>query len=108
MLSQLSELPHEVWCTFVEELLQYWPQVDQARGYPTVTAALEHTAVRGTQCWSVACLALLVRMGGVLVNLSFQQVLEVCQGRDYAPVLPLFAQTCAWKQISKLNLLWKQ
>ena len=80
-----------------DELLQYWPQVDRARGYPTVTAALEHTAVRG---YSVLVLRLFGsggKDGGVLVNLSFQQVLEVCQGRDYAPVLPLLAQSCACK-----------
>ena len=80
-----------------DELLQYWPQVDHARGYPTVTAALEHTAVRG---YSVLVLRLFGsggQDGGVLVNLSFQQVLEVCQGRDYAPVLPLLAQSCTCK-----------
>ena len=80
-----------------DELLQYWPEVDCARGYPTVTAALEHTAVRG---YSVLVLRLFGsegKAGGILVNLSFQQVLEVCQGRDYAPVLPLWAQSCACK-----------
>ena len=75
-----------------EELLRYWPQVDQARGYPTVTAALEHTAVRGYSVLVCRLLGPSGRDGGVLVNLSFQQVLEVCQGRDYTPVSPLFAQ----------------
>ena len=80
-----------------DELLRYWPEVDCARGYPTVTAALEHTAVRG---YSVLVLRLFGsegKGGGILVNLSFQQVLEVCQGRDYAPVFPLWAQSCACK-----------
>ena len=57
-----------------DELLQYWPEVDCARGYPTATAALEHTAVRG---YSVLVLRLFGsggKYGGILVNLSFQQV----------------------------------
>ena len=80
-----------------DELLRYWPAVNCARGYPTVTAALEHTAVRG---YSVLVLRLFGsegKGGGILVNLSFQQVLEVCQGRDYTPVFPLWAQSCACK-----------
>ena len=42
-------------------------------------------------------LALVGQDGGVLVNLSFQQVLKVCPERDHTPVLPLFAQSCACK-----------
>ena len=80
-----------------DELLQYWPQVDHSCGYPTVTAALEHTAVRGYSVLVCRLLGPTGQDGGIMVNLSFQQVLEVCQGRDYLPVAPLFAQTCTCK-----------
>ena len=80
-----------------EELLQYWPQVDEAHGHPTVTAALEHTAVRGYSVLVCRLFGPSGRDGGMIVNLSFQQVLEVCQGRDFTVVSPLFAQACACK-----------
>ena len=61
-----------------DELLHYWPQIDQAPKHPTATAALKHIGARG---YSV----LLCRLfgthgieGGIIVNLSFQQALEIC------------------------------
>ena len=80
-----------------EELLHYWPQVDEAQGHPTVTAALEHTGVRGYSVLVCRLFGPSGRDGGMIVNLSFQQVLEVCQGRDFTVVMPLFAQACACK-----------
>ena len=80
-----------------EELLRYWPQTDSTEGFPTATAALEHTAVRGYSVLLCRLLGSTGQQGGVIVNLSFQQVLDVCQGRDLSSVAPLFAQTCVCK-----------
>ncbi len=80
-----------------DELLGYWPQIDLAPTYPTVTAALENTGVRGYSVLVCRRFGHKGNGGGVLINLSFSQALAVCQGKDYSVIMPLLAQTCTCK-----------
>ena len=77
-----------------DELLHYWPQIDQAPKHPTATAALE---TRGYSVLLCRLFGTHGKEGGIIVNLSFQQTLEICQGRNYSEVLPLLARSCSCK-----------
>ncbi len=80
-----------------EELLRYWPQIDQATKFPTATAALERIGTHGYSVLLCRLFGASGKEGGIIVNLSFQQTLEICQGRNYSNVLALLAQGCACK-----------
>ena len=59
-----------------DELLHYWPQIDQAPKHPTATAALEHIGARGYSVLLCRLFGTHGKEGGIIVNLSFQQALE--------------------------------
>ena len=80
-----------------EELLRYWPQIDQATKFPTATAALERIGTHGYSVLLCRLFGASGKEGGIIVNLSFQQTLEICQGHNYSNVLALLAQGCACK-----------
>ena len=80
-----------------EELLRYWPQIDQAAKFPTATTALEGIGAHGYSVLLCRLFGASSREGGIIVNLSFQQTLEICQGRNYSNVLALLAQGCTCK-----------
>ena len=69
-----------------EELKRYWPQIDNARAYPTATAAVEKTACRGYSVLVCRLAGPTCDDGGTIVNLSFQQVLSLCQDRKLVRV----------------------
>ena len=80
-----------------EELLRYWPQIDQAAKFPTATTALEGIGAHGYSVLLCRLFGASSKEGGIIVNLSFQQTLEICQGRNYSNVLALLAQGCTCK-----------
>ena len=80
-----------------EELLRYWPQIDEATKFPTATTALERIGAHGYSVLLCRLFGASGKEGGVIVNLSFQQTLEICQGRNYSNVLALLAQRCTCK-----------
>ena len=100
MLQKLSKLVYEVPCavTYGRRIAPlYWPQIDQAPKHPTATAALEQIGTRGYSVLLCRLFGTYGKEGGIIVNLSFQQTLEICQGRNYSEVLPLLAQVCSRK-----------